>query len=225
MKRTENPELQQRAISWLANRYKIREVREPNHLSTFIYCRTRAFFDQNKGIEPTDEEVMLFAIGYGLQDVLAPPDSAAPVYEYEGIIYRPDITFTTVNAEQLIEVKTTRRSAKKHYNDEAVSDSWLEYMLGGCKIRGVKTYDLIVLYLMGNYSPPFPQLYADTLEFTSEEIELNWTEIISRKVVLDTALETGTMPTPYEHCKSWECGYCKYKLVCEVITREEVVNG
>jgi|TARA_Y100000310_G_scaffold345865_1_gene471883 hypothetical protein len=188
-----------------------------------MYCRTKAFLDQQQTIEPTEEEILLFALGYGLQDVLMPPNADTPVLELEGIVYRPDITF--VGSDQLIEVKTTRRSAKKHYEPKAISDSWLMYMLGGCKIQGTNTYDLIVIYLMGNYSPPFPQLYADTITFTFEEIELNWATIKERKVVLDTALESGIMPVAYEHCEPWECKGCRYVLLCEVLTREGLANG
>ena len=251
MKRVDNPELNRKILNHLADLYKIKEVREPNHLSSYISCRTRGFFDQKQAIEPTDEEVMLFALGYGLQDVLTPKDSQAKTYEYEGITYRPDMTLTvhrrdypeqlpytelTINipmqtvheVERLQELKTTRRSAKKHYIDEEIPVTWLAYMMGGCKIRQTNQYDLIVLYMMGNYAPPFPQLYTDTFYFTDEEIETNWGMVISNKVVLDSALAEGKPPTPFMHCYDWECNYCRYKLVCETLVRlkpKEESNG
>src|SRR4030042_7169445 len=93
MKRQDNPELQRKLLNHLASLYKIKEVREPNHLSSYIGCRTKTFFDQQQAIEPTDQEVMLFALGYGLQDVLTPKESKAKLYEFEGVIYRPDMSF------------------------------------------------------------------------------------------------------------------------------------
>jgi CRISPR/Cas system-associated exonuclease Cas4 (RecB family) len=225
MKRVENPELQSKALRWLADKYHILDTREPNHLSTYIYCRTKAYFDQHQAVEPTEEEILLFALGYGLQDTLAPPDIDAKVHELDGITFSPDITIDFNTAEKLVEVKTTRRSAKKHDEDEAILDTWRMYMMGGCKIRGTNKYDLIIIYLMGNYAPPFPQLKADSIEFTDEEIELNWQEILSRKAVLDTALSTSKLPTPYEHNEMWECNNCRYKLICEVVTKEGLKNG
>ena len=91
MRRVDNPELKRKILDHLANLYKIKEVRESNHLSSYITCRTKSFLDQKQTTEPTDEEVMLFALGYGLQDVLTPKDASAPVIERSGIIYSPDM--------------------------------------------------------------------------------------------------------------------------------------
>ena len=228
MKRVDNPELNRKILNHLANLYKIKEVREPNHLSSYISCRTRGFFDQKQAIEPTDEEVMLFALGYGLQDVLTPKDATAKLYEYEGITYRPDMTMTRGEFERLQELKTTRRSAKKHYIDEEIPVTWLAYMMGGCKIRHTNQYDLIVLYMMGNYAPPFPQLYTDTFYFTDKEIEDNWLIIKANKKILDSALAVDRPPIPFQHCYDWECNYCRYKLVCETLVMlklKEESNG
>ena len=217
IKRADNPELKRKILDHLASLYKIKEIREPNHLSSYVYCRTRGFFDQQQAIEPTDEEVMMFSLGYGLQDVLTPKDARAELHEFAGIIYRPDMTITRADVERLQELKTTRKSAKNHYMDDFIPVTWLAYMMGGCKIRSTNQYDLIVLYMMGNYAPPFPQLYADTFYFMDEEIEDNWNTIMINKAVLDSALAEGKPPTPFQHCYSWECTYCRYKLVCETL--------
>ena len=223
MKRTDNPELKRKILNHLADLYKIKEVREPNHLSSYVYCRTRTFLDQKQTAEPTDQEVLLFALGYGLQDVLTPKDISAPLYELAGIIYRPDMSFTPSSSEIeiLIELKTTRKSAKNHFLDDFIPLTWLDYMMGGCHIRETQRYDLIVLYMMGNYAPPFPLVYCDTFEFDKIEIDENWDKILAHKKVLDDALESGEPPTPFQHCYDWECKYCRYKLVCETIGRAE----
>jgi hypothetical protein len=221
MKRVENPELKRKLLNHLGALYKIKEIREPNHLSSYIGCRTRTFFDQKQAIEPTDEEVMLFALGYGLQDVLTPKTSTAKIYNYEGIIYRPDMSFEVSKGEidKLLELKTTRKSAKYHYIEDSVPLTWLTYMQGGCKIVGTDTYDLAVLYMMGNYSPPFPQIYCDTFVFDEEEITANWKIIQANKAVLDSALKHGTPPTPFANCYEWECKFCRYKMLCDTIVQ------
>ena len=219
MRRQENPELKRRILKHLADLYQINEVRESNHLSTYVYCRTKAFLNQQQTTLPTDEEVMLFSLGYGLQDVLTPKNAQVPVYESEGIVYRPDMSFTATDSEveQLVELKTTRKSAKFHFIDEQIPETWLDYMRGGCHIRRVESYDLIVLYMMGSYSPPFPVIYCDTFTFDQEEIEENWQKLLARKKVLDDALTSGQIPTPFKNNYEWECKYCRYLLVCQTI--------
>ncbi len=218
MQRKDNPELQRIMLNSLASKYKITEVREPNHLSSYIGCRTKTFFDQQQAIDPTDQEVMLFALGYGLQDVLTPKDAEAKVHTYQGVIYRPDMTLP-LRSVDLLEMKTTRKSAKNHFIDESIPPTWLSYMKGGCKITGKLKYDLCVLYMMGNYAPPFPQIYCDTFTFTQEEIDDNWKIIMEHKEVLDKALKDGIPPAPFQHCYEWECTYCRYKMMCEQVCK------
>jgi len=213
MRRVDNPELKRKVLDHLADLYKIREVREPNHLSSYITCRTKSFLDQKQAAQPNDEEVMLFALGYGLQDVLTPKDAEAPLIEKEGIIYRPDLILSFRQNE----IKTTRKSAKNHYIDEYIPFTWLDYMKGGCYMMGNSEYDLIVLYMMGNYAPPMPQIYCDTFYFSEDDIHTNWIKIIRNKIVLDTALEEGKPPVPFQNCYDFECKYCRYNLVCNTI--------
>lgn len=221
MKRVDNPELKRKVLDHLADLYKIREVREPNHLSSYITCRTKAFLDQKQTSQPNDEEVMLFALGYGLQDVLTPRDAEAPLINKDGIIYRPDFILSLRQNE----IKTTRKSAKNHYIDEYIHITWLDYMMGGCYLSGSNEYDLIVLYLMGNYSPPFPQLYCDTFYFEPLELAVNWEKILKNKEVLDTALKEGKPPIPFQHCYDWECKHCRYRLVCNTIANAMGVDN
>lgn len=195
--------------------YKIKEIRESNHLSSYITCRTKSFLDQQQTVEPTDMEVMLFSLGYALQDVLTPKDASAPVIEKDGIIYRPDMILD----RRLNEIKTTRKSAKYHYLDDSLPVTWVDYMMGGCYMTDQHEYDLIILYMMGSYSPPFPDIYAETVQFEKDELKENWRKILEHKAVLDNALTTGVPPEPFKHCYDWESKYCRYKLVCQTIAQ------
>ncbi len=213
MKRIDNPELKRKILDHLADLYKIKEVRESNHLSSYITCRTRSFLDQKQTAEPTDQEVMLFALGYGLQDVLTPKDASAPVIGKDGIIYSPDM----ILSNRLNEIKTTRKSAKYHYMDDGLPVTWLDYMMGGCYMMERTEYDLIILYMMGNYSPPFPDVYAETVRFEKEELDENWQKILENKGLLDWSIEYDEPPSPFKNCYDWECKYCRYTLVCQTI--------
>ena len=138
MKITPNTELDRVILDHLANLYQIFEHREPNHLSTYIYCLTKAFWEQKAPIRPTDEEVLLFCLGYGLQDVLTPKNAVVPVYEHDGIVYRPDLELPDM-FDWPGEIKTTRASPKTHA-EKGYPDSWLEYMMGVCFLRGVRRF-------------------------------------------------------------------------------------
>lgn len=195
--------------------YKIKEVRETNHLSSYVTCRTKSFLDHQGVVEPTDEEVLLFSLGYGLQDVLTPKDATTPVIKRDGILYRPDM----ILSNRLNEIKTTRKSAKYHFLDDSLPATWVDYMLGGCKMAETIEYDLIILYLMGNYSPPLPDIYAETIQFGQDEIDTNWQRILVNKGILDNAIASGAPPEPYKNCYDWECKFCRHKLVCHAIAR------
>jgi len=213
MIRTENPELSRIILNHLSDKYEISQPREGIHLSTLVYCLTRSFFDSKGAVEPTDEEVMLFALGYGLQDVLTPPSTDTPTFEEGGIIYRPDMLLK-LPGFNLVEIKTTRMSSKK----DELPDTWLEYIKGGCHIKKETSYDLAILYLMGNYAPPFPQLRTYKLEFESKELDDNWNYLMTRRDVFQSHVADNTPPEPYMWRKEWECKNCRHKLNCAAIS-------
>lgn len=220
MERIHNPEIEKYALDHLANLYNIRKQREGIHLSTIVYCLTSSYFDFTEYIQPTDEEVMLFALGYGLQDVLTPQEAEAPVFQKDGIIYSPD--FLLKVDDTYFEIKTTRMSSNK----PELPETWIEYIMGGCYIRDINEYELVIFFMMGNWKPPFPKLRAETLRFTDEELQENWYRIIRRRNVLVDALTDKKPPTPKQFCKDWECpliitkGHCRYAAVCQALELE-----
>jgi len=213
MEKIEDPELSRAILSHLAELYKLKEVRQGIHLSTLIYCLTKGFFDYVAPIEPTDEEVMLFSLGLGLQDVLTPTQAEAPIYEENGITFSPDFVLKLSEPARYVELKTTRMSSSR----EDLPETWLEYIKGGCYMRRINQYELSVLFMLGNYKPPFPQIKSFKLVFTQEELEENWTYLLGRLLVYQQALRINRPPAPFEHCKDWECKNCRYKLQCEAL--------
>src|SRR3990167_10796688 len=161
MKRELNPELDSLVLAALAEKYKLLETREPNHLSTYIYCLTKGFWEQQAPIAPNDTELLLFATGYGLQEVMTPSDSRAVVYNAEGIIYRPDATLPMLKSERLVEMKSTR-SGVKRYQEGDLPETWMRYMKGGCWIKKTLAYDLVVIYLSER---PVAKIISETITF------------------------------------------------------------
>ena len=199
MERIESPELEQAIIDHIADLYGIFNKREGIHLSTLIGCLTRSFFNEVNYVKPTEEEVMLFALGYALQDVLTPAAAEAPLCTLEGITYSPDYQIK-LQGDTTVEIKTTRQSSN---ND--ISESWIKYMKGGCWILGIQEYHLAILYMMGNWKPPFPKLKVFKLTFTDEELLINWGWVMQRKRVYEQALADHRPPRPFAYCEDYEC--------------------
>lgn len=213
MNRVPNPSLDRAILIHLTDKYKLNQKREGIHLSTLIYCLTRSFLDQsNMEVAPTDEEVMLFALGIGIQSELTPSSASAPMYQFEGIYYSPDMVFS-LNGDT-VELKTTRSGAKR-YVEGNYPETWIEYIKGGCYILNKTEYNLSVLYLAER---PVPKLISETLVFEREELEANWSYMIKRKEIYSEALKTNIVPTPYMYCKEWECKNCRHSTICSALS-------
>ena len=210
MKRIDNPELDRIILNALAKRYKLLEKREGIHLSSLNYCLTKGYLDLKSPIEPTDRELLNFATGYGLQEVMFPCE--AKLYEQDGITYRPDGTIQ-VNADDvqtLIEIKSTR-SGMKRYVEGDLPATWISYMKGGCYMRGVNTYDLGVIYLSER---PSALIHSETVIFEDIEITDNWRWLCGRRDIYKEAIDTDTVPPPRTTAPAWLCDGCRYSLVC-----------
>lgn len=217
MIRVPNPELDRIILDALAEKYKLLEKREGIHLSTLLYCLTKGYLDLKSPIEPTDTELLLFATGYGLQEVMTPSSVDTPYYVEDGIMYRPDTVFPAKigDVERLVEMKSTRVGVKR-YREGDLPETWMTYMKGGCYIRKTKSYDLAVIYVAER---PAARIVSETIFFDEIEIEENWKWILKRRDVYKKSLEAETIPLPFMYCASWMCTYgpCRYINVCEAI--------
>lgn len=215
MRRVLNPELDRKILDALAEKYHLAEKREGIHLSSLIGCLTRSYLDLKAPVELTDTERLLFATGYGLQEVMTPRDAETPLLEKDGISYRPDLEFTLEleGMKELVEMKSTRAGTKR-YQEGDLPEGWIQYMMGGCCIRGVSKYNLTVIYLSQR---PSAAIISETLYFEDAEIEENWQYLMSRRDIYKEAIDTDTIPTPYKHGQGWECEHCRYNLQCQAI--------
>ena len=215
MRRVLNPELDRIVLDALAKKYKLLEKREGIHLSTLNYCLTKGYLDLKSPIDPTDTELLLFATGYGLQELMFPAPEDAPVYVKDGITYRPDgvLQVRTEDVERLIEVKSTR-SGTKRYQEGDLPETWVTYMKGGCHIRDKQSYDLSVIYLAER---PSAKIISETVYFEDDEIESNWRWVLDRRNLYQASLDAETVPTPFTTASSWLCNNCRYRTICETI--------
>lgn len=172
--------------------------REGIHLSDLIYCIRKPFW-KNKGLtpKPTTDQAVLWLTGFAFQAYMFPHDEEV-TNVVEGIYCTPDIPSG-------IEVKSTRMSAGK-FNPEDMNH-WIRQMMGYCYVLEKTEYDLVVMFVCGDYKPPFPSIKSYHFEFTTEEIIDNWNMITDNRDKLLQAYATDTPPEP--NPSDWEWQYCE----------------
>lgn len=130
--------------------------------------------------------------------------------------------------ERIVEVYSTNMSLGKVQKDEAkvpeVFRKKVKQLMAYCYMTGVKTGDLLVYFMSGDYTRftealgikvytgVQPELKCWTLEFTNEELEENWKGILNNKEEIELALKSGRPPLIAG--EKWECSYCAYSYIC-----------
>lgn len=177
--------------------------RDGIHLSDLIYCSRKAYF-RKKGLAPTPskELCLLWLTGYAFQAYMFPADKEQ-TFLIDGVDCTPDIPSG-------IEVKSTRQSYK--YFDLLTNVHWKRQILGYCKALNKTHYSLVVMFVCGNYAPPFPDIQCFAIQTTQEEIDANWGMVLNQKKKLVEALEQNIPPEP--DCEDWEWEYCDCIDLC-----------
>lgn len=199
---TKNPKLREEIYNNI--RATVTKERTGIHLSDLIYCSRKAYF-RKLGLAPppSNELCVLWMTGYAFQTYMFPHDEEVPVL-VDGINCTPDIPSG-------IEVKSTRMSSKKFDLDKVTQ--YKRQILGYCKALNKLEYDLVVLFVCGNYAPPFPDVDCWHIQTTQEEVDANWDEVLQRAVKLQLALDNQVPPEP--DCMDWEWEYCENVESCK----------
>ncbi len=100
-----------------------------------------------------------------------------PELQVDGIFMTPD--GVDLEGDCLDEFKATTRSINKFDNLEAHFDLWLVQIMGYLYGLQMTKCRLIVLFLCGDYKPPFPEVRAKQLVFTQRELDENWRLIMN----------------------------------------------
>ena len=183
------------------------------HLTELIYCLTRSWFDRIDSLPPTEDELLRFSIGFGLERVLI-SGLEPEKYIVDGIHLTPDFLPDYGSGGIHGELKSTRMWPPKAGETARIPDTWLEQTMGYCKATGTTEYDVAVVYLGA------PKLEGFRLQFEPEEIAANWENILERKGIYLGYVTSATMPTPFKFNKEWECKWCRYSLRCNVWAAE-----
>ena len=204
-----NPALSNKIIEELETEYKLEKPLP--HLTELVYCLTRSYYDRTKPLPPTEREILLFALGFGLERLLLKQQRKSVSGKVEGIHYSPDfLAFTDVPGE----LKTTRSSSNK-FGEEFFPETWRRQILGYMHCLEVTEYELVVLFICGNYKPPFPEIASYRISAEPSEVEVNWRWLQMRKEIYLACISDKLVPTPGMFCESWECKECRYNICCE----------
>lgn len=203
------------------------------HQSDLVYCLNKAALRKIQPQEDTDQETLMFSIGYATQRWLTGQDKDAPEKEVDGI----KVTCDALEGSIPFELKCSYQSSNKNIEENT---AWLKQIQAQCYVQDSLIAYLSRFELMGDwkgifkpkeyktYTPeekatyakehPRPTLHAYRLEFTKEEIERNWAWLRQRRELFLQVIETGELLPKVQALPSgqgWECDWCKFKIDCE----------
>ena len=238
MKSTRNPTAEDALIrSWYDNVTEDRTGQWPG-VTTLIYCLTKAYYQRNYLPQPPNRQSsMLMVTGLWFEKLILGADQNATAGSKDGIFFHTDSVdeWEYEDGKFLTEVKSTRKSMRKGPKGQPKRDvpfdelnpAWERQFLSYLKSEGLTKGRAVVLHLMGDYGPPFPDIRIWDMEATQEEIDMNWAWMLGRKYLLDKAVEDSIPPEPYQfRVVDWddasdpkddyECKDCAFATLCEV---------
>ena len=210
-------------------RDKMKYERTGFHLSDAIFCNHKPLLRERFNLNASNDQIALFATGHAFQYWLSPVSQEdSRVYEVDGVQMTPDFTntyFAQVHIK-LAEFKSTRSSLRKFTEKDMrdISHHYVQQKMGYCKALETQESDLIILFLMGDYRPPFPIFKVWEYKFTQDEIDTWWTEVLRRKEIFNRAVRDGSLPEEHIMVGKWECNYCECTSVCPIY-EDKLLNG
>lgn len=197
------------------------------HLTELIYCLTRSYNDRFNPIAITNKELIYFAVGFGLEEVILRDSSASlpQSEELDKVWLTPDYFILSSSGGEL-DLKSTRMYANPDGQPKmGWPDTWIEQFKG---YAYKSNYDVIqsqdklvgVLYSVGIIYLIPAELVCGTFTFTKQELIDNWEHITQRRDTYMDYIVKGEIPTPFKHNLDWECKNCRYKLRCDTLSME-----
>ena len=195
------------------------------HGYDLIFCNYKFKFRSEKKNPPVDDRtLLLYWMGHAFQYFLVPSKienifpsfvfSEPKEYVLDGVPLTPDIVNLKLDKITLAlgELKTTRANKDKFSPQE--SPHYLEQIINYCKVLDLLDGALIVLFICGNYAPPFPSLKSWHIWFTKKEVNENWEKELEKKAILEECQKSGGFPTKHFMAFSAECKFCECKEIC-----------
>ena len=217
-----DPQLERELYTRLREKY--RTEKPLPHLTELLYCLTRSYFDRVDPLLPTDKELVYFAVGFGLEEViLRSKGAAAPEStQLDGIWLTPDYVRLTGGE---MDLKSTRMYPGSDDGTPKMGwpDTWIEQFKSYAYRMALSAHGLVpatVPYSVGVVFIIPAQLVCGTFIFTREELEHQWEYNKMRRGVFMLHMEHRTIPQPFTWNKEWECRSCRYVLRCQEMAKQ-----
>lgn len=224
------PDVHDEMITLLKEEHRLAEQREGMHVSDLVYCLTKSYWKHTDPLPPSDDEVVMWSIGWGLERVLIPRLHVAPI-TVDGITGTPDFALHGVPAD----LKSTRMAVESsagcavcgepyvghsktkhgHVYEKAppvqfvMPEGWVRQFMAYTHMLDTHRFIVVVVHLI----PAVMKEY--TLHFTEGELEDNWQWMLDRKSMLEWMLENKD-PRPFESNMEYECANCSRLLDCQL---------
>ncbi len=241
MQITEDSELRKKAIAALVSEYKMDQQRPETHQSELSYCLTKAYWNVVDPEPPTEKEVLLFSIGFGMERVLLSKEGTPAELEVDGIRCSLD----TVDLFGPSDLKTTRlratgrtyclicndpyrgHSQRTHGHSYQRSEPEQFVWPEGWKRQFAAYRRVLNIYAERNGEPVGftfgaivmhlvePEMTAWRIVYTREELEENWARLLTRRDWLESMIAAQN-PEPFQTNEDWECKNCRYLLRCQL---------
>jgi hypothetical protein len=164
-------------FKWV-NRPQVKSPRSSGvHVSGVIkyVLQTSGFLNKE---DATDDCPWCIAVGVAMENYLVglwPPELIWQPGEQnlDGIYASPD----GITGAQLEEFKATWKS--QHTRPDITKERiWMWQMAAYCKMMGLTRARLHVFWMNGNYRPPFPKYVTYTLQYSQQELDRFWANVI-----------------------------------------------
>lgn len=233
------PDLRVALLNRVRTEYMIGQQREGLHVSSLIYCLSKALYEATDPLPPTDREVELWSIGFGLERVFLPGLQEEPL-EMDGITGTPDFTLGILS-----DLKSTRMApgssagcaeCGEPYRGHTVITTGHAYVKAPALPfeipEGWRRQFMAYRWMKNQAGEPEyefavsiihliqPLLQVLRLIFTHNELVENWQWILMRADQY-LSMKAANDPQPFLHMNEWECGagtanQCQYYLRCSL---------
>lgn len=182
--------------------------RKEIHVSDIVYCLRKAYYRRINGSTVTDDQVLHFVRGQSLHALLE------MLYPQHEVIVMFEGFFGTMDAydsekDAVVELKTVQNM----YGEEPYEHhlQQLKYYMTMTK----KNLGFLVYLILGQ-----KKMVTYRIELTDKDLEEIQKEIISRKNLLNLALETRN-PEILPYVDDWQCKYCEFFDICKGAKKEK----
>lgn len=214
-----NPVATGNLIQKVAEAMESEERAEGTHVSALLFCLRKEWARRhNMMAPPTPDTTLVFMTGRALQDYIVGTVNTEVPLVLDGI--HGTLDFLDAGVGVPLEMKATYYSSNDPVEEKA--PHYVAQLASYCKMAKVLMGTLCVFYINGPYNlfrkeankvrgadgkPVRSTLMVYDVEFSQDELDMWWGEMLYRKEVLDQAGDNfSAVPLDLHH--TWECDSC-----------------